>query len=84
MITTVIVACENASGEADFFGVRLLCTDEQYNLGEHYDSAFDIATSEGYSPSLGIDEIEPAFEWFDPMKIKMLQTEEHYDMRGEQ
>jgi hypothetical protein len=65
-----MVAAINANGDSDFYFVKVDCTEEQYNLGEHYEAAENKAEEEGYDPKLTFDEFESAgkailehFEW---------------------
>ena len=74
-----MVTERNASGDADFFIVKVKCTEEQYSLGEHYDAAEQSAYEYGYEPVLTFDENEAAgklicdkFDW---------ETAETIDMR---
>ena len=48
MICNMIVACYNAGGEPDLFFVKVECTEEQYENGEHYGAAERAAWDEGY------------------------------------
>ena len=50
MTLKMIVAGTNANGEPDLFFLRMHCTLEEYNEGEHYEEARRIADIEGYKP----------------------------------
>lgn len=52
-----VVACYNASGEPDFYPRNILCTEEQYNNGDHYEEAKSAAKVACYSgPMVCFDE----------------------------
>jgi hypothetical protein len=52
-----VVACRNASGESDFFFCKVECSQNQYDVGDHYDIAEDAARDEGYDgPMVVFDE----------------------------
>jgi len=78
MIVRCMVAAINANGDADFYFVKVDCTEDQYNLGEHYDAAEKQAEEEDYEPKLTFDEFEFAgkaivdhFEWDTVTTIKI-------------
>ena len=48
MLIKCVVACANASGEPDFFFCRVECSEQDYEVGEHYDIAEGFAREEGY------------------------------------
>jgi hypothetical protein len=58
-----VVACHNASGESDFFFVKVSCDERQYSHGEHYELAEYKAREEGYEgPMVVFDENDgPSF-----------------------
>jgi hypothetical protein len=64
-----VVAGVNAQGEADFWFVKVCCTEEQFDLGKHYDGAQAFAEDNDFEAKLTYDEVEaPAefmnlFEW---------------------
>jgi hypothetical protein len=60
-----LVAGTNASGSPDFFPVVIECTIDEYNNGDHYETAKALAESEGYTPKLVIDERDDGFEIVD-------------------
>jgi hypothetical protein len=52
-----VVACRNASGESDFYFCKVECSEEQYDVGDHYELAEDSAREEGYEgPMVVFDE----------------------------
>lgn len=52
-----VVACRNASGESDFYFCKVECSEEQYDVGDHYELAEDSAREEGYEgPMVAFDE----------------------------
>ena len=56
----IVVAGTNANGEPDLFFCRVICRQEQYDKGEHYDAAADTAIQNGYeSPFVIFDEHDP-------------------------
>ena len=70
MIVRCMVAAVNSNGDADFYFVKVDLSEDQYNLGEHYDVAENEAIKEDYEPNLTFDEFESAgkaivehFEW---------------------
>ena len=60
ILRCMVAAVNEKSGEADFYFVKVNCTKQQYNLGEHYDAAERQAEKEGYEPKLTFDEFETA------------------------
>ena len=61
MIINCIVACRNSNGEPDLFFVKVDCTSDQYNNGEHYDAAKKQAELEGYeAPFVAFDDCDSA------------------------
>ena len=68
--TRMVVAGTNANGEPDLFFCRVICRQEQYDTGDHYDAAADTALLNGYgSPFVIFDEHDPPkslfnlFDW---------------------
>lgn len=52
-----VVSCVNASGEPDFCGVTVTCTEAEYTNGDHYDRARQLACAQRYeSPAIVYDE----------------------------
>ena len=51
-LVKVMVACSNASGEPDFYFVKVRCTQEQYDNGDHYDAAKDAASERDYEGAM--------------------------------
>jgi hypothetical protein len=57
----VVVSAINANGDADFYFVKVACTREQFEEGEHYEAAKAQAEAEGYgNPMLAYDEEDSA------------------------
>lgn len=48
MTIKCVVACRNAEGVSDFYFCRVECSQEQYDVGEHYERAEEMARSDGY------------------------------------
>lgn len=48
MIIKCVVACRNAGGEADFYFCKVECDEGQYDVGDHYEAAVQMAVGEGY------------------------------------
>jgi hypothetical protein len=78
MIIKCIVAAQNSNGESDFYFVKVDCTQEQYDNGEHYSAACDKAEEEGYDAFLAYDEndvggkaILDKFAWDSAITIKI-------------
>jgi len=52
-----VVACRNAEGASDFYFCKVECSEEQYDVGDHYELAEDWAREEGYEgPMVVFDE----------------------------
>jgi hypothetical protein len=67
-IISCAVACCNASGEPELYFVRVQCTQDEYENGDHYDAACAAAEAAGYegwrhkiSEAWVCDENDPAF-----------------------
>ncbi len=61
----VVVSCSNANGEPDFFPCAVVVSQEEYDNGEHYDQAIEIAVGENYeAPFFAYDENDEGFKWF--------------------
>ena len=57
MTIKCVVACHNASGEPDFYFVKVECSQVQYDNGEHYELATYVARQQGYeAPMVVYDE----------------------------
>jgi hypothetical protein len=54
------VFCNNSQGEPDIFFCQLKATEEEFENGEHYDAAEELAVKGGYEPHLACDENDPA------------------------
>ncbi len=59
MLIKVAVAATNANGEPDLFFTQVACSKEQYENGDHYDTAKTAAENAGYEPYLAYDENDP-------------------------
>jgi hypothetical protein len=58
----VVVFGINAGGEPDFYAIKTSCTEDQYNLGEHYDMAERYALEDDFEgPLISVDEDEPLY-----------------------
>jgi hypothetical protein len=56
----IVVACTNASGDADLFFFVIKIAEEKYDLGYHYDAAKDHAEANGYeAPMVVFDDSMP-------------------------
>lgn len=70
MILRCIVACQGGEGP-DLFFVKVECTQEEYDCGDHYDKAIEAAKEQNYDePMVAFDEKDHAgkamlglFEW---------------------
>ena len=66
-----VLACVNASGEGEFVPVKVQCTEEHYDLGDHYGAVKAWAEEHRYEgPYVVVDEVEmhpatvlQAFDW---------------------
>lgn len=65
-----IVSCINSNGDSDLYFIVIECTEEQYNIGEHYDAAKAQCEEDGYEAYLAYDENDaagnsmlPLFNW---------------------
>jgi len=50
----------NSNGEPDIFFCKVKCSQEQYDNGEHYEKAKELAEENSYDPVLACDENDPA------------------------
>jgi hypothetical protein len=57
----VCVVCENASGETELVFQGVSTTQDQYDEGEHKDTAKTVAEAKGFEPIVAFDEREPAW-----------------------
>ena len=56
-----IVASYNANGEPDLYFCQVLCTQEQFDNGDHYDCAIKCAKDNGYEgDGIAFDEFDNA------------------------
>ena len=58
-----VAACTNAGGEPDFGFVKVECSEEEYNLGKHYDAARDFLIENGYEGPFVIFDEEECPAW---------------------
>jgi len=56
MIVRCVVAAVNSNGEPDLYFVKVVCTQEQFDNGAHYEAALQSAEDEGFDPALAYDE----------------------------
>lgn len=62
-----VVAATNSNGEPDLYFIKIHCTEEQYDRGEHYIAAKQAAEDEGYESFLAYDENDPGGEAMLPL-----------------
>lgn len=55
------VMSEDANGAPDVTFHTIECSQEQYDNGDHYDMAKDLAEEDGYEPKIAFDERDPAW-----------------------
>lgn len=66
-----VLACVNASGRGEFVPVKVRCSADQYDLGDHYGAVKAWAKGQRYeAPYVVVDEVEmhpatvlQAFDW---------------------
>lgn len=66
-----ILSCVNANGQGEFVPVKVVCNDDDYDLGNHYGAVKAWAKAHDYEdPYVVVDEIEcrpatvlAAFDW---------------------
>jgi hypothetical protein len=68
----VIVACENTLGDSDFYGVKVVCTEDQIRLGRHRQAARKLVEKSGVRTVMCIDEDDPGFLWISVLKIRQI------------
>jgi hypothetical protein len=56
MIIKCVVACRNAEGVSDFYFCKVECSQDDYDVGDHYEIAENAAFADGYEPHLAYDE----------------------------
>lgn len=55
----VIVACRDAGGSPTMVGYYVKVTQEEYDNGDHYDKAYELAEADGYEGNfIGYDNSE--------------------------
>ena len=60
-----VVAGVNAQGVADFWFVIVRCTEEDFDLGRHYDAAQAFAEDNDFEAKLTYDEVEAQAAFMD-------------------
>ena len=58
-----VVACTNASGSPDFYPVEVTCTKDQYDNGDHYDSAIEAAQEADYEGKMVVFDEKDGPKW---------------------
>jgi len=57
MTIKCVVACRNAEGASDFYFCKVECSQDEYDVGKHYEIAEEQAADEGYEgPMVVFDE----------------------------
>lgn len=59
-----IVACTNAEGSPDFYPCMVEVTQEQFDNGDHYDIAKDLAVDQRYEGEMVVFDEEDGPAWF--------------------
>lgn len=55
----LVVACISPNGDSDFFFCKVICTQDQYDVGDHYYTAERAAYAQGYGgPMVCFDELD--------------------------
>lgn len=65
IVAPVVVVGHNASGVPDSFFVDVMCSQDQYGNGDHYDLAKEHAEAEGFDPAIAFDANDEAWKTFD-------------------
>ncbi len=73
----VVVAVMTGEG-ADLYFVIVVCSEEQYECGKHYDAAKDIAEADGFDAYLAFDVSDPPGE--NLMKLFLWNTASTVDI----
>jgi hypothetical protein len=58
----VAVVVTDSNGEGDIVKYDVICTQDEYDLGLHYDFAKEKAEEFGYEVKYSFDENEPAYK----------------------
>jgi hypothetical protein len=58
IVIPLLVTAVDSNGNASFYPVKVVCTQADYDVGEHYTFAKEAAENDGYEPSLAFDAIE--------------------------
>lgn len=78
----------NSAGEPDFYLVKVQCTENQIDNGEHYRAAQEEALANEFEASFAFDEFDPAgttirntFDW-DDVNVDMIDISTNTDFVG--
>lgn len=58
-----VVACDNSEGIPDFFPCVVECSQEEYDEGNHYDSAREMALDANYGGKMVVYDENDGPEW---------------------
>lgn len=58
-----VVACFDASGKPDFFCCTVECTEQEYEIGEHYTCAKQFTEEQGYGKPMVVFDENDGPEW---------------------
>lgn len=75
IVTPVAVVGHNANGEPDVFMTEVVCSQEQFDNGEHYDLAKEQAVAEDFDPSIAFDPNDEA--WRSPLWRELNASADH-------
>lgn len=82
-IIQVAVACRNASGESDIPIFEVAVTDDEYDLGAHYDKAEALAEDAGYEkPFVCFDDAEHGAILRAAMELELVPRVVAVDLTG--
>jgi hypothetical protein len=76
----VIVGC-NDNSTPGFFGVRIICTEEQFAQDKHRDAACKLVRELGGYPDFCMDQDNPGFTWISVIQIKAIEESKSLDIR---
>ena len=58
-----VVACRDSNGSPDLYALRIQCTEDQYENGDHYERAKEAVEENGYEASdIVFDENDHVFK----------------------
>jgi hypothetical protein len=63
MIINCVVACRNAEGVPDFYFCKVECTQDDYDVGLHYELAEEAAYADGYEGSMVVYDENDGPDW---------------------